>query len=45
MSYTGYGVLIIDKSVDEALLFHVVGQIDVKGKVICSPTVKQHYAQ
>lgn len=41
--YTGYGVLVIDESIDEQLLFQVVQAIRVKGKVLCSPSVKAHY--
>ncbi len=43
LTYTGYGVLAIDKSIDEALLFSVVERIRVKGKVICTQSVKEHY--
>lgn len=43
LSYTGYGVLAIDSSIDEDLLFDVVDRIKVKGKVICSQTIKEHY--
>lgn len=43
LSYTGYGVLAIDSSIDEDLLFDVVDHIKVKGKVICSQTIKEHY--
>lgn len=43
ITYTGYGVLAIDESIDEALLFSVVQSIKVKGKVICSQPIKEHY--
>lgn len=43
LTYTGYGVLVIDESIDEELLFSVVEKISVKGKVICSKAVKAHY--
>lgn len=43
LSYTGYGVLVIDNDMDEELLFSVVRNIEIKGKVIATPTVKQHY--
>lgn len=43
LTYTGYGVLVIDESIDEELLFSVVEKISVKGKVICTPAVKAHY--
>lgn len=40
---SGYGVLTIDKSCQEDLLFSVVKHIRVKGKVICTPNVKAHF--
>lgn len=43
LSYTGYGVLAIDKGIDEELLFRVVQRIRIKGKVICSQAIKEHY--
>ena len=43
LTYTGYGVLTIDKDIDEALLFEVVQSMKIKGKVICSQAVKAHY--
>lgn len=43
LSYTGYGVLAIGKDIDEELLFCTVQNIKIRGKVICSPTVKTHY--
>ena len=39
----GYGVLLIDESVDTAKLFAAVSSIRIKGKVICKPEVKEHY--
>ena len=39
----GYGVLVIDKDCDEEMLFTVVEEIKVRGKVHCSDRVKQHY--
>ena len=39
----GYGVLVIDDSIDEEALFAVVTKIQVKGKVICRKSVKEHY--
>jgi len=42
-NWKGYGVFVIDSNVDEQKLFQVVKSIKVKGKVICSKTVKQHY--
>lgn len=43
MEIKGYGVLVIDKNIDEEALFQVVRAIQVKGKVICSKSVKEHY--
>ena len=43
LTYTGYGVLVIDNNVDEEMLFAVVESIKVKGKVICSKSIKNHY--
>lgn len=40
---SGYGALTIGKDCDEAKLFAVVSEIRVKGKVICSQAVKEHY--
>ena len=39
----GYGVLLIDESVDTSKLFAAVSSIRIKGKVICKPEVKEHY--
>lgn len=43
LTYTGYGVLVIDKSMDEELLFGTIQSVNVKGKVVCSNSVKEHY--
>lgn len=43
LTYTGYGILTIDQDVDEELLFRIVQSIKVKGKVISSQTIKEHY--
>ena len=43
LTYTGYGILTIDQDVDEELLFRVVQSIKVKGKIISSQTIKEHY--
>ena len=42
-TYTGYGVLIISEEIDEETLFRVVQSIKIKGKVICSKSIKEHY--
>lgn len=41
---TGYGLLIIDERCDEAALFSSISEIRIKGKVICSQSVKDHYS-
>ena len=43
LAYTGYGVLVIAKNVDEEMLFAVVESIKLKGKVICTKSIKDHY--
>lgn len=43
ITYSGYGILIIDESCDEEKLFATVKKINVKGKVFCSDAVKKHY--
>lgn len=40
---TGYGVLVIDDSIDENALYKVVRAIKVKGKVVCRKSIKEHY--
>lgn len=40
---TGYGVLRIDSDIDEEMLFAAVQKISVKGKVVCSRSVREHY--
>ena len=41
---TGYGVLVIDKDIDEESLFKVVRAIKVKGRIVCQKSIKEHYA-
>lgn len=43
ITYSGYGILIIDGDCDEEKLFSTVKKINVKGKVFCSDSVKKHY--
>lgn len=43
LTYTGYGVLVVDKDIDTDLLFDTVKSIKVKGRVIGPQTVKEHY--
>lgn len=43
MKIRGYGVLIIDEEIDEEDLFAVVTAINVKGKVACKKSIKEHY--
>lgn len=40
---TGYGVLGIDEDVDEEKLFSIVKNINIKGKLVCSESIKEHY--
>lgn len=40
---TGYGVLVIDDSVDREKLFAAVRAVSVKGKVVCARSIKDHY--
>lgn len=40
---TGYGVLVIGDDVDEEMLYEVVQNISIKGKVICRQRIKDHY--
>lgn len=39
----GYGVLVIDQDCDEEMLFSVVEEIRVRGKVCASEKIRQHY--
>ena len=43
ITYSGYGILVIDESCEEEKLFATVKKINVKGKVFCSDAVKRHY--
>lgn len=40
---TCYGVLAIDKAIDDESLFETVASIKVKGKLLCRPEIRQHY--
>ena len=40
----GYGVLKIDDKCDIEKLFAVIESINVRGKVVCSQEIKQHYS-
>ena len=40
---TGYGVLVIAKDIDEKSLYEVVRTINVKGRVVCAKSIKEHY--
>lgn len=42
-SITGYGVLAMDKALDEKELFETVETIRIKGKVIASESIKRYY--
>lgn len=39
----GYGVLVIDQDCDEDMLFSVLEELKVRGKVCCSDSIKKHY--
>ena len=43
MKIVGYGVFAVSDSVDEELLFEVVESIKIKGKSVCSKSIKEHY--
>ena len=43
ITISGYGVLVIDKNIDEESLFEVVCSIKIKGKVVCTKSIKEHY--
>jgi len=43
MSVKGYGIFVIDKDCSEEKLFETLTAVKVRGKVVCSPSVKQHY--
>ena len=40
---SGYGLLIIDEDCPEEQLFRVVKSISVRGKVRCTPAMREHY--
>ena len=42
-SVTGYGVMIINDDVDEAMLYEVVTSIRVRGKIVARKSIKEHY--
>ncbi len=39
----GYGVFAIDEAIDTDKLFAAVSSICIKGKVLCSTEIKEHY--
>ena len=39
----GYGVLVIENNIEEESLFKVVRAINIKGKVVCKKSIKEHY--
>lgn len=43
MRLTGYGMLVIDDDCDEEMLYSVVEELRVRGKVCCSDSIKKHY--
>ena len=42
-SISGYGVLLIDPGSPAEKLYRAVGSIKVRGKVSCTPEVREHY--
>lgn len=40
---SGYGVLVLENNLDVEKLFATVKSIQVKGKVLCSQEIKDHY--
>ena len=40
---SGYGVLVIDKDIDEDTLFEVVSTIKIRGRVVCKKSIMEHY--
>ena len=43
VSITGYGVLRVDEAIPWGKLCQAVGEIHVKGRVVCTPEVREHY--
>lgn len=43
LNISGYGVFIIPDDIDAQLIFDVYEQINVRGKVVCTPEIKKHY--
>ncbi len=43
LSISGYGVLMIGSDCPEDLLYRVVTKINIRGKVVCSAAIKNHY--
>lgn len=39
----GYGLLVVDRDVDDPLLFDAVEEISVRGRVQCSADAKKHF--
>ena len=39
----GYGVLVIENNIEEESLFGIVSAINVKGKVVCKKSIKEHH--
>ena len=42
-SVTGYGVLVIDPNIPSEKVFAAISGIKIRGKVSCSPEVREHY--
>ena len=43
VSITGYGVLHVDAAIPWGKLCEAVSEIHVKGRVVCTPEVREHY--
>ena len=43
MRLKGYGVLVVDDDCDEEMLFSVVEEMKVRGKVCAADSIKKHY--
>ena len=42
-SISGYGVLSVDPNIPDEKVFAAISEISIRGKVSCSPEVREHY--
>ena len=42
-SISGYGVLSVDPNIPAEKVFAAISEISIRGKVSCSPEVREHY--